>query len=276
MEHSRNLTISQAWPKRPSAVRGFFRSPRSGVLLIALILVLWEISARAGLVLSENWPPVSVIFLTLARKIIHGGDLWPALGGTLYRALAGLVIGSAIGVAIGVLMGTVSIIRRTIEPTIELLRPLPVPALIPPLVLFLGLEDKMKITLVALTAFFPVLINTLQGVIAIEPTYRSVAATFGVSWFKTVRRVLMPAILPYVMAGIRTSLGLSLIVAVVAEMIAGSDGIGYYLMSMEYAERPADMYGALFVLAFCGYALNWAFVKLEKRVLFWYSQSDIS
>ena len=274
MEVATDMTVAQATTgKRPSALRSFFLSPRSGVLLIVLLLVAWEISARSGVVLSQNWPPVTIIFVRLAQTAVHGGDLWPALAGTLYRALAGLVIGSAIGVVLGVAMGTVSMIRRTIEPTIELLRPLPVPALIPPLVLFLGLENTMKITLVALTAFFPVLINTLQGVIAIEPTYRSVAATFGVPWFKTIRAVLMPAILPYIMAGLRTSLGLSLIVAVVAEMIAGSSGLGYYLMSMEYAERPADMYGALFVLAFCGYALNWIFVKFEHRILHWHMQS---
>jgi ABC-type nitrate/sulfonate/bicarbonate transport system permease component len=273
MELTRKLAVAEA-PGRPSALRNFFLSPRSGVLLIVLLLVFWEVSARSGLVLSQNWPPVSVVFVTLAYNLIHGGDVWPALGGTLYRALAGLIIGSAIGILFGVLMGTVSLIRRTIEPTIELLRPLPVPALIPPLVLFLGLEDRMKITLVALSAFFPVLINTLQGVIALEPTYRAVAATFGVPWRRTVRLVLMPAILPYILAGMRTSLGLSVIVAVVAEMIAGSDGIGYYLMSMEYAERPADMYGALLLLAFSGYALNWIFVKMEKRVLYWYDQSS--
>lgn len=273
MELTRKLAVAKD-PKRSSAVRDFFLSPRSGILLILLLLAAWEISARSGVVLSQNWPPVSVIFLTLARNLASGGDVWAALGGTLYRALVGLLIGSAAGIVLGVLMGTLSLIRRTIEPLVELLRPLPVPALIPPLVLFLGLEDTMKITLVALTAFFPVLINTLQGVIAIEPTYRAVAATFGVPWFKTMRLVLMPAILPYILAGMRTSLGLSLIVAVVAEMIAGSDGVGYYLMSMEYAERPADMYAALFLLAFSGYALNWAFVKMETRVLHWYAQSS--
>jgi ABC-type nitrate/sulfonate/bicarbonate transport system permease component len=83
----------------------------------------------------------------------------------------------------------------------------------------------------------------------------------------------MPAMLPYIMAGVRTSLGLALIVSVVAEMIGGSAGIGYYLMSMQYAARPVDMYGAVFVLAFVGYSLNWIFLHIEKRLLFWYTQS---
>ena len=274
MAIARDFAPTRPAKRRGSALRGFFYSPRSGVFLILLILAIWEISARSGVVVSENWPPVSVVFVTLAKNLVRGGDLWTSLAGTLYRAMAGLLIGSAVGVFLGVLMGSVALARRTIEPLIELLRPLPVPALIPPLVLFLGLEDKMKITLVALTAFFPVLINALQGVIAIEPTYRSVAATFGVSWPRRLRLVILPAILPYVLAGMRTALGLSLIVAVVAEMIAGSDGVGYYLMSMEYAERPADMYGALFVLAFSGFLLNWLFVKAEARILYWYVQGE--
>jgi len=273
MAAARDILAGEAANRRPSPLLGFLRSPRSGVTLIIVLLIVWEISARSGIVLSDNWPPVSTILAALGGKLIHGGDLWPALGGTLYRAVSGLVIGTAAGIFLGVTMGMISLVRRTVEPLVELLRPLPVPALIPPLVLFLGLEDRMKITLVALTAVFPVLINTLQGVIALEPTYRSVAATFGVRWFRTTLLVVMPAMLPFIMAGIRTSLGLSLIVAVVAEMIAGSAGIGYYLMSMQYASRPVDMYGALFVLAFVGYALNWIFLRIERRVLFWYTQS---
>jgi NitT/TauT family transport system permease protein/sulfonate transport system permease protein len=175
-----DVAVPEGARTRPSGLRGFFLSPRSGVALITVLLVLWEASARSGIVTSPNWPPVTVVFAHLAQSVAQGGDVWPALAGTLYRALAGLAIGSAAGVVFGVVMGTVSIVRRTVEPLIELLRPLPVPALIPPLVLFLGLEDRMKITLVAVTAFFPVLINTLQGVIALEPTYRAVAATFGV------------------------------------------------------------------------------------------------
>ena len=273
MAAARDILAGEAANRRPSPLLGFLRSPRSGVTLIIVLLIVWEISARSGIVLSDNWPPVSTILAALGGKLIHGGDLWPALGGTLYRAVSGLVIGTAAGIFLGVTMGMISLVRRTVEPLVELLRPLPVPALIPPLVLFLGLEDRMKITLVALTAVFPVLINTLQGVIALEPTYRSVAATFGVRWFRTTLLVVMPAMLPFIMAGIRTSLGLSLIVAVVAEMIAGSAGIGYYLMSMQYASRPVDMYGALFVLAFVGYMLNWIFLRIERRVLFWYTQS---
>ena len=148
------------------------------------------------------------------------------------------------------------------------------PALVPPLVLFLGLDDPMKISLVALTAFFPVLVNTLEGALSIEPTYRAVAATFGTSRLATVTKVLLPATLPFVAAGMRTSIGLAFIVAVVAEMIAGAQGIGYYIVSMQFAMRPADMFAALLLLGLLGYLINSGFVLVEARLLHWFTRQD--
>lgn len=246
---------------------------RLGVFLIICLLIAWELSARTGLVVSQNWPPVSEVFVAAVRDLLNGELLAP-IAGTLYRTVVGFLMGTAAGILIGLMMTAIPLVRLTLAPTVELLRPLPVPALAPPLVLFLGLDDPMKITLVAFTAFFPVLINTIEGALSIEPTYRAVAATFGMSWLATVRKVLFPATLPYIMAGMRISLGLSLIVAVVGEMIAGSAGVGYYLVSMQYAERAPDMYAALLLIGIGGYLLNEAFLFVEHRVLHWHDQGS--
>lgn len=240
----------------------------SGFALVAVLLLAWELSARTGLVRSENWPPVTQAFTAAAAGLARG-DLASALAGTLYRMLAGLAIGSATGVAAGLALASSVWLRRTIEPAIELLRPLPVPALVPPLILFLGLDDAMKITVVAMTAFFPVVINTLEGATSVEPLYRAVARTFGVPAPRAMRAVLLPATLPFVFAGMRIAVGLAFVVTVVAEMIAGDAGIGYYLVSMQYAGRAAEMYAALLLLAICGYALNAAFRVVERRTLHW-------
>ena len=120
----------------------------------------------------------------------------------------------------------------------------------------------MKISIVAFSVFFPVLINTVQGGLSIEPTYRGVAATFGLSWLETSRKVTFPATLPYIFAGLRISLSLALVVAVVGEMLAGGSGagIGLYIVGMEYAGRAAEMYVAIFLLGLCGYLINRAFL----------------
>jgi ABC-type nitrate/sulfonate/bicarbonate transport system permease component len=248
-----------------------------GLLLIVALLGLWELSARTGLVMSRNWPPVSAILLSAVHAFGRGfgdGELLDALGGTLYRMAAGFCIGAAAGVMAGGLMSLSRLARLTLEPAIELLRPLPIPALIPPLILFLGLDDPMKIAVVAFTVFFPAFINTLHGALAIEPAYRAVAATFGASWFATLWRVLLPATLPYVFAGLRVSLGLAFVSVIAAEMVAGDSGVGYYIASMQYAGRGADMFAALFLVGLSGYLINRAFVAMEAHVLFWHRQPD--
>ena len=260
----------------PAKIRGvgrLFGGPRLGLWFIIALLLLWELSARTGLVISSNWPPVSGILVAAVRDL-REGELTAALGGTLYRMAAGFTLGAVAAIALGIWLSMSQFARRTLEPTIELLRPLPIPALIPPLILFLGLDDAMKIAVVAFTVFFPVFVNTLYGALAIEPTYRAVAATFGTSALGTLGSVLVPATLPYVFAGLRVSLALAFVSVVAAEMVAGDSGIGYYIISMQYAGRGADMFAALFLVGLSGYLINRAFVAFEQRMLFWHRQSQ--
>jgi ABC-type nitrate/sulfonate/bicarbonate transport system permease component len=170
-------------------------------------------------------------------------------------------------------MANVRLIRAALEPLVELLRPIPIPAIVPPLILLLGIDDALKIFVIAFSVFFPVLVNTVSGVRAIDPVAIDVARTLRVGEMKTIRSVVLPASLPYVLAGMRISLALALIVTVVAEMIAGSAGIGYYLMTTQYAMRASDMYAAIVLLAVVGYLLNRAFIAGERRLLHWYEQA---
>jgi ABC-type nitrate/sulfonate/bicarbonate transport system permease component len=243
---------------------------RSGLILIAALLMLWEVSARSGLITSENWPPVSVILVTLMRGILSG-DLVQVIGPTLYRFALGYAIGISAGAIVGFAFALLQFLRRMFEPIIELLRPIPAPALVPPLVLFLGVDDLMKVTIIAVTAFFPVAINTMQGASGVEPTYLSVARTFRTSRARVLLQIIVPGTLPYVLAGMRISLALALVVTVVSEMIAGASGIGYYLILMQYAVRSADMYAAIFVIAALGCVFNALFVAVERRLIFWYA-----
>jgi ABC-type nitrate/sulfonate/bicarbonate transport system permease component len=253
---------------RPKLLAGH----RLGLALIVALLLLWEFSARSGLVQSSNWPPFSTVLLT-SVEALRDGEVLRALAATLYRMMAGFLLGSAAAIVLGIVMAASKMVRLTLGPTIELLRPMPIPALIPPLILFLGTADEMKITIVAFAVFFPVLINTVQGGLDVEPTYRGVAATFGYSWADTARKVLFPATLPYIFAGLRISLSLAFVVAVVGEMIAGGSGagIGLYIVTMEYAGRAAEMYVAILLLGVCGYVINRAFLVIEKRVLHWHA-----
>jgi ABC-type nitrate/sulfonate/bicarbonate transport system permease component len=244
------------------------QSRASGVLLLALILLIWQVAATSW-VDSPNLPPL----LSIAAGLIAGiesGELISVFGASLYVMMVGYVVGVACGVSVGLLMANARPINALLDPIAELLRPIPIPAIVPPLILLLGIDEALKIFVVAFSSFFPVLVNTISGARAIDPIVIDVARTFRVGPLRTVRSVTTPASLPYILAGMRTSLALALITTVTAELIAGSAGIGYYLLITQYAMRTSEMYAAILLLALLGYALNRAFLAAERRLLHWY------
>jgi ABC-type nitrate/sulfonate/bicarbonate transport system permease component len=229
---------------------------------------LWEGSARFGLVQSVNWPPFSAVVVAVARGVASG-EFGPVVGWTLWRVLRGYFIGCILGVTIGFAIALWRPVRLSVEPTLEILRCIPATAVIPPLIFIFGLGDPLKLFIIAFAVMFPVALNTISGVAAVDPIYLQVARTFGLKRWSTFWRVVFPATLPFVMAGLRTSLGLALIVTIVAEMIAGGLGMGHYLLDMQYALRIPEMYAAIVLLAAVAYLLNLAFVKWEARVIHW-------
>jgi len=243
----------------------------SGWILLVALLGLWQISALWW-VRSSNWPTVSAIAQALWTSL-HSGELPQVFGSSLWRMAVGYTAGAAAGVALGLLMAGQRWIRAALEPLVELLRPIPMPAIVPPLILLLGIDHTMKVFAVAMATFFPVLVNTVGGVRSVDRTVIDVARTLRSGRWRTVLRVVLPAAMPFIFAGLRTSLALALIVTVVAEMIAGSEGIGYYVLTMQYAMRAADMYAAIFLLAAVGYALNAVTVAIERQVLHWYQRA---
>ena len=239
-----------------------------GAGTIAFLLLAVEAFVRAGAVNAAIVPPPSVVVQRLAGILAAGGFLEP-LGKTLYLLFVSYIIGCAIAVGMGLLMGRYRWVDGLLEPLVEFLRPLPKPALLPPLMLFLGLGDAMKMTVIALGVFFPVLINTVQGVRGTDPVLLDVGRTFGHKPSAALYKIVLPSALPLILAGMRVSLGLGLVLVIVAEMMAGTGGIGFLVIDMQRSFRSADMYAWIVILAMVGYALNTAFVRLERRLIHW-------
>jgi ABC-type nitrate/sulfonate/bicarbonate transport system permease component len=130
-------------------------------------------------------------------------------------------------------------------------------------------DDSLKITVVAMACFFPVFINTLAGVEGIDDVLLQTARTFRTGRIRTLTRVFLPATLPMIAAGLRIAIGIGLVVTVIPEMIAGSSGLGYYIVQMQYAMKPEAMYAAIATLALTGYALNRIFLVLEAYLVPW-------
>jgi ABC-type nitrate/sulfonate/bicarbonate transport system permease component len=253
-----------------------FASLAIGTATIVALLVLLEAIVEAGWVKRSLLPPPSAVALVL-WDLLASGDFAEPLAETLARLAQGFVIGAALAILVGLAMGYFSVVHDLLEPLVELVRPVPKSALIPALILFLGLGATMKVTSIALAVFFPVLINTIQGVRGVDPVLLDTARTFRHSQARILFRVILPAAMPFVMAGLRTSLGLGLVLATLSEMLAGTGGIGFVILDMQRGFRVRQMYAWIVILAVVGLALNAAFLALERLLLHWqHAQSAVS
>jgi ABC-type nitrate/sulfonate/bicarbonate transport system permease component len=240
-----------------------------GVAFIAVLLVLWEIAAASGVMPAMSFPRMSDILATWWGLIVSGellGELLPSL----WRMFAGYIIGVALGIVLGLLMGYVRFFYNLLEPITEVLRPIPSPAYLPIVILFLGIDDEMKIFMIAFASVFPVLLNTYSGVRSVDPVQLQTARSFGVTGRKLLWQIVLPAASPYIFTGMRVSLALALIVMVISEMVAASSGIGYFILSAQRGFKIREMFAGVLTLAALGYVLNRAFLAIENRVLAWH------
>lgn len=242
-----------------------------GLAFIAFWIAALEVAARAGWVNRVFSPFPSQIMLRLER-VIGSPAFLDALGSTTGLLAAGYLLACAAGILLGLAMGYHRPTYALLEPTLELLRPIPKPALLPPLILLLGLGAAMKVSIVFLGALFPVLINTIQGVRTVDPVLVDVARTFRRGVLTTVFRVVLPASLPMILSGMRVSLGLGFILVTLSEMLTGSQGLGAQLVDAQRAFRVQEMYAWTVVLAALGLALALSFDALERRLIFWSSR----
>ena len=246
-----------------------WRTRLLGVAFILVLLVLWEIVAASGLLPAMSFPRMSVILQTLWGLIVSG-ELPGELGPSMLRMFAGYAVGAALGVLFGLLMGYFRVAYNLLEPITEFLRPIPSPAYIPIVILFLGIDDEMKVFMIAFASFFPVLLNTYSGVRSVDPVQLQTARTFGVSGNTLLWKIVLPASSPYIFTGLRVSLAVALIVMVISEMVAASSGIGYFILSAQRSFKVREMFAGVITLALVGYALNRVFLLIEAKVLAWH------
>jgi ABC-type nitrate/sulfonate/bicarbonate transport system permease component len=154
--------------------------------------------------------------------------------------------------------------------TIEMLRPVPPPVVIPVAMLFFGLEDEMKIFVIFFACAWPILLNTFDGVRTLDWVLLNTAKTFGLSRARTIWQIILPAASPQIMTGLRVSLPIMLILVVISEMVGSTDGIGYFILDSQRRFKVAQMYAGMLSLALLGYLLNQLFNLLHRRLLSWH------
>jgi ABC-type nitrate/sulfonate/bicarbonate transport system permease component len=240
-----------------------------GILLIVALLLVWELLAAMKIVDTPSFPRVSTI-LSRWGQLIVGGEIPLALLPTFKRIALGFFLAIALAVPLGVLMGYSRIAFNTFEPLTEVLRPIPASALVPILILFLGIDDEMKVFLVVFASFFPILLNTYSGVRSVDPVLIQTARTLGLPRRRIIWKTIIPAASPYIFTGMRISLAVSLILTVIAEMVAGNSGIGFFTLFAQRSFRVPDMYSGIITLGIVGYGLNALFLLVEQRVMKWH------
>jgi ABC-type nitrate/sulfonate/bicarbonate transport system permease component len=249
-------------------LRKIFGSRLSGVFLIVFLLACWEGMVRSGMIDALSFPAVSDIFLEWG-KLIFSGVIFEQLGASLYRMFLGFAIASACGIFVGLMMGYFRWIDHLLEPLVELLRPVPTPAYIPIAILVLGLGTEMKVFLITAAAFFPVLLNTYSGVKHVDPVQIDTGRTFGLNALDILKRIVLPASIPHIFTGLRISLGISLIMVVISEMVAANSGIGYFILQAQRSFEVSQMYAGIFTLGLVGYLLNFIFIRIERKIVHW-------
>jgi ABC-type nitrate/sulfonate/bicarbonate transport system permease component len=239
-----------------------------GVAFIAAVILILQQCVEAGVINRALFPPPSVIASTL-WELIAGGEVMGPLGATITLFAAGYVLAAIVGILLGLAMGTNLRVNDLLDPLIESIRPLPKAALIPVLMLFLGLGTTMKVTAIVLASFFPIVINTIQGVRGVDPVLVATGRTFGLSRLAITFKIILPASIPYLLAGMRVALGLALLMTILSEMLAGTGGLGFLVLENQRAFHIRQMYAWLVILAVVGVAINAAMVAAERRFVPW-------
>jgi ABC-type nitrate/sulfonate/bicarbonate transport system permease component len=192
-------------------------------------------------------------------------DVLPSLG----RLAAGYLIAVIVGLVLGFLLGLSRILRYTFQPVVSFLRAIPPVALLPLALVLLGVGDSMKVAVIAFICLWPIVLNVIDGLAELDATLLDTVRTYRISGPDRLFRVLLPAISPRALAGMRNSLSLAVLLVVASEIEASSNGIGFFLYTAQESFAIANMWAAIILLGLLGYVLNMAFTVFERWVLRW-------
>lgn len=245
-----------------------------GILIPAALVLLWAAVAGAGLVNSYLLPsPQKVIgtFLDLAAK----GLFFKHLAVSLMRVLAGFFATVVFSIPLAIVVALNRKIYDYLEPMLEFIRHIPPISLIPLLILWMGIGEAPKITIIILATFFPVFLNTVSGIMNADVKIREVGTVFNLSDRDILTRITLPQALPSIMVGLQLGLGYSWRSLIGAELIAASAGIGYMIIEAEQLSRPDIIMVGIFAIGILGYAVDYFFLKLTNRFIKWDREKDI-
>ncbi|GFN32937.1 ABC transporter permease [Paenibacillus xylaniclasticus] len=237
-------------------------------ILVIVLLIAWEVAPRTGMVQSAFFPPLSEVLQAIWDMLLSGA-LWDHVSISLKRAITGLILGIVVGIPLGLLIGWSPIVRKLLNPIFELMRNTAKLAILPVFILFLGIGEVSKVTLIFYACIIPILLNSITAIGTIDPLLIKSAKSMSISPLKLFAKVIIPAALPAIFVGIRIA-GTSCILALVAaEMLGASEGLGFLIIYSENSFKIPEMYAGILIISVLGLCINYALVLSERYLLRW-------
>ena len=244
-------------------------------MAVVCALALWELAVRSGLLSQTSFPPMTETAAELGRQL-GTGDFWTAVLNTLQGWALGLGLAILLAVPAGILVGSSALAYRALRVPIEFLRPIPSVALIPLAVLVYGTGLESKVFLAVFASFWPLFVQTMYGVQDVDPVVTDTARSFGLTRFERIWRIRLPSAVPYIATGVRISSAVALILAVTAELVIGSAGLGRSISVAQSGGAIDVMYALIIATGILGWLLNILATSGERRVLHWHpSQREL-
>lgn len=240
------------------------------IALPAVLLITWWFVSEG----SQNlyFPPLSLI-LSMFVDEWTGARLMDDVLPSVIRLLAGFVLAAILGVAIGVAVGSLERLRTAAEPVLEFFRAIPPPVLVPVMVLVAGFGDTTKVIIIATGCIWPILLNTVEGVRALDPVMADTCRSYGVGGASRLWHFMLPGASPQIMTGMRQGLSIAIILMVISELFASSNGLGFAIVQFQRSFAIPEMWSGIIVLGLLGVLLSALFGVAERRLLSWYHNS---
>ena len=237
-------------------------------LIPVAIIVIWEVIVDAGMIDTTYVPSPSAVS-SQAITLWQEGTLQQNIGISLYRATIGLLIGGTIGFTLGVANGLSRISNLLFNSTVQMVRNIPHLALIPLIIIWLGIGEPAKVTLVAIGVMFPIYINTLHGIQSIDPKLIEMGRSYQLSKWQMLTKIIFPGAMPTILMGIRYALGVMWTTLIVSETISSSSGIGYMETNAQQFLDMPTIFLAIIIYAILGKVSDWIAALLESIMLDW-------
>ena len=240
------------------------------VLPLVLVLAAWQLASSLGILPKSVLPPLFAVAKSLG-EMITSGEIFGHTAASLARAGTGFLVAVIGGIALGLTMARIRAVERAVEPVLLLIYPVPKPALIPLFMIWLGIGDFSKIAVIALACLLPVVVAAFNGAKGVDPMLLWSARARGTSEARLLWRVVLPAALPQIAAGVRTAIAIAIIVLVSSEFISAEKGLGYLIFSYGGVGADDAMLAVVIWLALLGYLLDRFYLAGLRRLMSWHA-----